>query len=151
MISIEHLHRVWHASRERLPFRTPGSVPPLWDLLVLQLLRPDSSNLPWLFTSNTRWYFLDFAFCLHKNLRYQFRINHHWFFAEISHYGTFDYRETFALRYTILPQTSIPYLIRNASVILNVGINLLRRMPKNKSLLEEKKMVANSGFEPAIV
>ena len=25
----EHLRRVWHASRERLPFLTPGSVPPL--------------------------------------------------------------------------------------------------------------------------
>ena len=24
---MEHLQRVWHASRERLPFRTPGSVP----------------------------------------------------------------------------------------------------------------------------
>ena len=39
--------------------------PPLWDLLVLQFLRPDSSNLPCLtrlFTSNTPWYFLDFAY-----------------------------------------------------------------------------------------
>ena len=39
--------------------------PLLWDLLVVQLLRPDSSNLPCLnstFTSNTPWYFLDFAF-----------------------------------------------------------------------------------------
>ena len=26
-VSMEHLQRVWHASRERLPFRTPGSVP----------------------------------------------------------------------------------------------------------------------------
>ena len=42
---MEHLRRVWHASRERLHFRAPGSVPsPFWDLLVLQLLRPDSSN-----------------------------------------------------------------------------------------------------------
>ena len=24
---MEHSQRVWHASRERLPFRTPGSVP----------------------------------------------------------------------------------------------------------------------------
>ena len=24
---MEHLQRVWHASTERLPFRTPGSVP----------------------------------------------------------------------------------------------------------------------------
>ena len=26
---MEHLQRVWHASRERVPFRTPGSVPVL--------------------------------------------------------------------------------------------------------------------------
>ena len=25
---MEHLQWMWHASRERLPFRTPGSVPP---------------------------------------------------------------------------------------------------------------------------
>ena len=64
VVSMEHLQRVWLANRERLPFRTPGSVP-LWDLLVLQLLRPDSPNLPCftrLFTLNTPWYFLDFAF-----------------------------------------------------------------------------------------
>ena len=28
VVSMEHLQRVWHASRERLPFRTPGSVVP---------------------------------------------------------------------------------------------------------------------------
>ena len=35
-------------SRERLPFRTTGSAPPppFWDLLIRQLLRPNSSNLP---------------------------------------------------------------------------------------------------------
>ena len=27
VVSTEHLQRVWQASRERLPFRTPGSVP----------------------------------------------------------------------------------------------------------------------------
>ena len=27
VVSMEHLQRVWYASRERLPFRTPGSVP----------------------------------------------------------------------------------------------------------------------------
>ena len=27
VVSVEHLQRVWLASRERLPFRTPGSVP----------------------------------------------------------------------------------------------------------------------------
>ena len=51
VVSMEHLQRLWHASRERLPFRTPSSVPPFWDLLVLQLLRPDSSNLPCLYST----------------------------------------------------------------------------------------------------
>ena len=36
--------------------------PPLWDLLVLQLLRPDSSNLPCLYSTFHPWYFLDFSF-----------------------------------------------------------------------------------------
>ena len=27
VVSMEHLQRLWHASRERIPFRTPGSVP----------------------------------------------------------------------------------------------------------------------------
>ena len=49
--------------------------PPFWDLLMLQLLRPNSSNLPCLYStfhleyplvlsrfySNTPWYFLDFT------------------------------------------------------------------------------------------
>ena len=48
---LEHLQRVWVPSRERLPFRTPGSVPFLFDLLVLQLLRPDSSNWRCLFST----------------------------------------------------------------------------------------------------
>ena len=51
VVSMEHLQRVWLASRERLPFRTPGSVPPFWDLLMLQLLRPNSSNLPCLYST----------------------------------------------------------------------------------------------------
>ena len=28
VVFMEHLQRVWHASRDRLPFRTPGSAPP---------------------------------------------------------------------------------------------------------------------------
>ena len=48
---MEHLQRVWLASRERLPFRTPGSVSPFWDLLMLQLLRPNSSKLPCLYST----------------------------------------------------------------------------------------------------
>ena len=38
------LQRVWHASRERLPFRTPGSVPIFW-LALLQLLREKEGDL----------------------------------------------------------------------------------------------------------
>ena len=64
VVSMEHLQRVWHASRERLPFRTPGSVPycgtclcsNCWDQI------PRSCHVfTRLFTSNTPWYFLDFA------------------------------------------------------------------------------------------
>ena len=64
--SMDHLQRVWHhASRELLPFRTPGFVPLLgtclcsncWDQI------PRTCHLfTWLFTLNTPWYFLDFAF-----------------------------------------------------------------------------------------
>ena len=49
--SMEYLQRVCYASRERLPFRTPGSFPPFWDLLMLQLLRPVLLNLPCLFST----------------------------------------------------------------------------------------------------
>ena len=61
---MEHLQRVWHASRERLPFRTPGSVPHFgtcqcsncWDQI------PRTCHVfTRLFTSNTPWYFLGFA------------------------------------------------------------------------------------------
>ena len=50
---MEYLQRVWHASRERLPFRTPASAsfPHFGVLLVLQLLRPDFSNLPCLYST----------------------------------------------------------------------------------------------------
>ena len=59
-----YLQRVWHASRERLPFGTPGSVPHCgtclcsicWDEI------PRACHVfTRLFTSNTPWYFLDFA------------------------------------------------------------------------------------------
>ena len=61
---MEHLQRVWHANRERLPFRTPGSVPQFWDLLVLQILRPDSSNLPCLYsTFHLEYPLVLFRFC----------------------------------------------------------------------------------------
>ena len=64
VVSMEHLQRVWLASRERLPFRTPGSVPHFgtcwcsncWDQI------PRACHVfTRLFTSNTPWYFLDFA------------------------------------------------------------------------------------------
>ena len=64
VVSMEHLQRVWHASRERLPFRTPGSVPHFgtclcsncWDQI------PRTSHVfTRFFTPNTPWYFLDFA------------------------------------------------------------------------------------------
>ena len=64
VVSTERLQQVWHASRERLSFRTPGSVPPFGDLLMLQLLRPVSPNLPCHFSTfhlDYPWYFLDFA------------------------------------------------------------------------------------------
>ena len=64
VVSMEHLQRMWNASREHLPFRTPGSVPHLgtclcsncWDQI------PRTCHVfTWLFTSNAPWYFLDFA------------------------------------------------------------------------------------------
>ena len=64
VVSMEHLQRVWLASRERLPFRTPGSVPHFgtcqcsncWDQI------PRTCHVfTRLFTSNTPWYFLDFT------------------------------------------------------------------------------------------
>ena len=49
------LQRVWHADRECLPFRTPGSVPRFFfgggGLLMLQLLRPDFQNLQCLYST----------------------------------------------------------------------------------------------------
>ena len=41
VVSMEHLQQVWHASRERLPLRTPGSAP-FEGLHMLWLLRPVS-------------------------------------------------------------------------------------------------------------
>ena len=64
VVSMEHLQRVRHASRERLPFRTPGSIPHCgtclcsncWDQI------PRTCHVfTRLFTSNTPWYFLDFS------------------------------------------------------------------------------------------
>ena len=63
VVSMKHLQRVWLASRERLLFRTPGSVPIFgtclcsncWDQI------PRTCHIfTRLFTLNTPWYFLDF-------------------------------------------------------------------------------------------
>ena len=48
--SMEHLQRVWHASRERLPFRTPGSVPHCGTCLCYNYW-PDSLKLPCLYST----------------------------------------------------------------------------------------------------
>ena len=59
VVSMEHLQRVRHARRERLPFRTPGSVPHClcsncWDQI------PRTCHVfNQIFTSNIPWY--DFA------------------------------------------------------------------------------------------
>ena len=47
---MEHLQRVWHASRERLPFRTPGSAPIL-GLANAPIVETNSSNLPCLYST----------------------------------------------------------------------------------------------------
>ena len=66
VVSMEHLQWVWHANRKRLPFQTPGSVPP--PLLGTCLRSNGWDQIPrtWhvftrLFTSNTPWYFLHFT------------------------------------------------------------------------------------------
>ena len=67
MVFMEHLRRMWRANRERVPFRTPGSVPLFgtclysncWDQI------PRTCHLfTRLFTLNTPWYFLDFPVLL---------------------------------------------------------------------------------------
>ena len=65
VVSSEHLQRVWHASRERLPFRTPGSIPHCWTCLCSNCWDqiPRTCHVfTRTFTSNTPWFFLDFAF-----------------------------------------------------------------------------------------
>ena len=62
VVSMEHLQRVWHASRE--PF-CGHLVPYFLDLLLLQLLRLIFPNLPCFsrfFTLNIPCYFLNFAY-----------------------------------------------------------------------------------------
>ena len=51
VVSMEHLQRVWLASRERFTLPDTWFRPQFWDLLMLQLLRPNSSNLPCLYST----------------------------------------------------------------------------------------------------
>ena len=54
------------ASRERLLYRAPGSVPLFWDLVGLQFLIPDFLNLPCLYsTFHLEYPSVLFRFCLH--------------------------------------------------------------------------------------
>ena len=70
VVSMEHLQRAWLASRERLPFRTPGSVPHFgtcWCSNCWDQIPRTCYVFTRLFTSNTPWYFLDFAPFLSSN------------------------------------------------------------------------------------
>ena len=65
VVSMEHLQRVWHASRECLPFRTPGSVSLFGTCLYSNCWNQISRTchvLTRLFTLNAPWYFLDFLY-----------------------------------------------------------------------------------------
>ena len=69
VLSMEHLKRMWHASRERLHFRTPGSVLRFGTCLFSNCWEqiPRTCYVTVfhrLFTLNTPWYFLDFAFVI---------------------------------------------------------------------------------------
>ena len=64
VVFMEHLQWMWHASRERLPFRTPGSVTHCGTCLCPNCCDQISRIchvFTRLFSSNTPWYFLDFA------------------------------------------------------------------------------------------
>ena len=64
VVSMEHLQRVLHASRERLPFRTPGSVAHFGTCLCFNCWDQMSRAcrvFTRFFTLNTPRYFLDFA------------------------------------------------------------------------------------------
>ena len=61
VVSMEHLHWVWHAGRERFLFRTPGSVPFFGTSLCSNCWDQIPHVFTRLFTLNIPWYFLDFA------------------------------------------------------------------------------------------
>ena len=61
VVSMDYLQRLWHVSRERLPFRTPGSVPLFRTCLSCNCWDQISRTcrvFTWLFTLNTPRYFL---------------------------------------------------------------------------------------------
>ena len=62
VVSMEHLQRVWHVSRKRLSFRTPGSVP-FWDLLIPLLFSRTCRSFSRLFILNIPRY--TFSICSH--------------------------------------------------------------------------------------
>ena len=65
VVFMEHLQRVWHASKERLPFRTPCSIPRFGTCLFSNCWYqiPRTCHVfTRLYTLNTPRYFLDFAF-----------------------------------------------------------------------------------------
>ena len=64
-VSMEHLRQVWHASRERLPFRTPGSVPIL-GLANAPIVETNSSNLPCLYST----FYLEYPLVLSRFCSY---------------------------------------------------------------------------------
>ena len=72
VVSIEHLQRVWHASKEHLPFRTPGSVHHFGTCLCSycwnQIPRP-CHVFTRLFTLNTPWHLLDLLYGVFVLLR----------------------------------------------------------------------------------
>ena len=56
VVSMEHLQRVWLASRERLPFRTPGSVPPpLWEIAYSPIVETSFTELAVSFLDFSPW------------------------------------------------------------------------------------------------
>ena len=124
-----HLQRVWHASRERLPFRTPGSVPHCgtclcsycWDQI------PQTCHVfTRLFTSNTPWYFLDFALLLtgRKQLASRFNFTYRYIDdvlstnnREFENYSGLMYPVELEIEYMTESNTSASYL----DLLLSIG------------------------------
>ena len=105
VVSMEHLQRVWLASRERLPFQTPGFVPLLgtclysncWD----QFYRTCCCIFSWIFTLNTpRFPFYtgiikenwDYSVCTFKHDHFQIHhiVTVQELFKQVSHDNLYD-------------------------------------------------------------